>query len=191
MFDIWFWFSSYIQDLWDSEHSQEKDMYLQFNLVLSDVSAFLVDGDYHWSESHVQMISNQSRNSFFLPVIDKCGIVVKLQQVAITFCYFFSPCTLWSKLDSFFHLFQIQLENPFYPSTRVAIRLPSLGFHFSPARYHRLMQVVKVFQVEDSTSQDTANLWNQADFEGWLSVLTWKVWFRLSVKVIHDKVLYA
>lgn len=53
------------------------------------------------------------------------------------------------------------------------------------------MQVVKVFQVEDSTSQDTVNLWNQADFKGWLSVLTWKVWFRLSVKVIHDKVLYA
>ncbi|PPD75818.1 hypothetical protein GOBAR_DD27246 [Gossypium barbadense] len=50
----------------------------------------------------------------FLPVIEKCGVILKLQQ--------------------------IRLENPSYPSTRLAVQLPSLGFHFSPARYHRLMQ---------------------------------------------------
>ncbi|KAI9114488.1 hypothetical protein K1719_014716 [Acacia pycnantha] len=37
------------------------------------------------------------------------------------------------------HLQQIQLETPYYQSTRLAIRLPSLGFYFSPACYHRLM----------------------------------------------------
>lgn len=63
-------------------------MYLQFNLVLSDVSAFLVDGDYHWSETPIDMDINQQNNNSFLPVIEKCGIVLKLQQV-FNYWYFF------------------------------------------------------------------------------------------------------
>ncbi|KAL5230936.1 hypothetical protein ABZP36_029712 [Zizania latifolia] len=130
------------EEIWDSYSSEEQDIYLNFNLVLSDVSAFLVDGDYHWNET-----SNEVN---LLPVIDKCGIALKLQQ--------------------------IQLESPLYPCTRMAIRVPSLGFHFSPARYHRLMEILKVFQDSDSekSSSDLANLWDQADFEGWSSFLTWK-----------------
>uniref|UniRef100_A0A0E0MAV7 PH domain-containing protein n=1 Tax=Oryza punctata TaxID=4537 RepID=A0A0E0MAV7_ORYPU len=122
------------EEIWDSRASEEQDMYLNFNLVLSDVSAFLVDGDYHWNET-----SNEVN---LLSVIDKCGIALKLQQ--------------------------IQLESPLYPSTRMAVRVPSLGFHFSPARYHRLMEIFKIFQDNDSdkNSSDLAHLWDQADFEG-------------------------
>lgn len=56
-------------------------MYTQFNLVLKDVSAFLVDGDYSWSL--LDRTDGSSKGSFisFLPVIDKCGIFLKLQQV--------------------------------------------------------------------------------------------------------------
>lgn len=58
-------------------------MYYQFNLVLRDVSAFLVDGDYRWSEASPNRSNASSRSSFisFLPVIDKCGVFLKLQQV--------------------------------------------------------------------------------------------------------------
>lgn len=59
-----------LQEIWDSHTSEEQDLYLNFNLVLSDVSAFLVDGDYHWNET-----SNEVN---LLPVIDKCGIALKL-----------------------------------------------------------------------------------------------------------------
>nr|DAD18267.1 TPA_asm: hypothetical protein HUJ06_019730 [Nelumbo nucifera] len=128
---------------------EEKNMYLQFNLGLSDVSAFLVDGDYHWNQTlGASSSSSQSKYFGFLPVIDKCGVVLKLQQIR-------SP-------------------HPSYPSTRLAVRLPSLGFHFSPARYHRLMQVAKIFQNEESSDSDFLRPWNQADFEGWLSLLAWK-----------------
>ncbi|KAF8380627.1 hypothetical protein HHK36_028116 [Tetracentron sinense] len=129
---------------------EEMDMYLQFNFVLSDVSAFLVDGDYHWSQTplNTSASSSQSNAISFLPVVDKCGIALKLQQ--------------------------IRSENPSYPSTRIAVRLPSLGFHFSPARYHRLMQVAKIFQNEDIENSNFLRPWNQADFEGWLSLLAWK-----------------
>ncbi|KAM7253783.1 hypothetical protein ACFE04_031465 [Oxalis oulophora] len=133
----------------DDNKQGELDMYLKFDLVLSDVSAFLVDGDYDWSQSSF----NRAGSSYFggvnyLPVVDQCGVILNFQQ--------------------------IRLENPSYPSTRLAVRLPSLGFHFSPARYHRLMQVVKIFQTDSNESSDLLHPWNQADFEGWLSLLTWK-----------------
>lgn len=68
------------------------------------------------------------------------------------------------------------------------MRLPSLGFHFSPARYHRLMQVVKIFQAEDGDTADIQRPWDQADFEGWLSILSWKVtcssFFNANLSVI-------
>ena len=58
-------------------------MYLQFNLVLSDVSACLVDGDYLWSRTHLNSVADSSQLSSVTiwPVIDKCGVILKLQQV--------------------------------------------------------------------------------------------------------------
>lgn len=133
----------------DFESSKELDMYLQFNFVLRDVSAFLVDGDYHWSQIAANKSAPAHLNyAILLPVIDNCGVTLKVEQ--------------------------IRLENPSYPSTRLAIQVPSLGFHFSPARYHRLMQIAKLFQDEDSENSDFVRPWNQADFEGWLSLLTRK-----------------
>lgn len=60
-------------------------MYSQFDLVLRDVSAFLVDGDYSWSQSSLKRTGGSSKCSFisFLPVIDKCGVFLKLQQVKV------------------------------------------------------------------------------------------------------------
>ncbi|KAK1261313.1 hypothetical protein QJS04_geneDACA008707 [Acorus gramineus] len=135
------------QDYWESDLSDERDMYMQFNMILSDVSAFLIDGDYQWGPTP-GLIDAKPCNGVFMPVIDKCGVVVKLEQ--------------------------IQTETPFLPSTRLAVRLPSLGFHFSPACYHRLMQVAKIFQNEDADTSDVLSPWTQADFEGWLSLLSWK-----------------
>ncbi|KAJ4957745.1 hypothetical protein NE237_024856 [Protea cynaroides] len=138
------------QDDSQLDSSEEMDMYLQFNLCLSDVSAFLVDGDYHWNQNPMDASpsSGKSNDFRFLPVIDKCGIVLKIQQI-------------WS-------------QNPSFPSTRLSVRLPSLGFHFSPARYHRLMQIAKIFESEENENSDFLRPWNQADFEGWLSQLVWK-----------------
>ncbi|XP_068635813.1 uncharacterized protein [Aristolochia californica] len=127
---------------------EEKDLYLKFNVCLSDISAFLVDGDYQWNQPQHHDMSSSSEKITILHVIDKCGIVLNFQQ--------------------------IRMEHPSYPSTRVALRLPSLGLHFSPARYHRLMQVAKLFQDEGSESSDALMPWSQADFEGWLSLLAWK-----------------
>ncbi|CAI0538916.1 unnamed protein product [Linum tenue] len=134
------------QDEYARNYPKDLDMYLQFDLVLSDVSAFLVDGDYRWGQNTTDISAGSAPSTAVtcLPVIDKCGVSLRLQQ--------------------------IRLENPSYPSLRVALRMPSLVFHFSPARYHRLMQVGKIFQQEIESS-DHVHPWNQADFEGWLSLL--------------------
>ncbi|URE38071.1 vacuolar protein [Musa troglodytarum] len=70
-------------DYWECDTSEEKDLYLQFNLVLSDVSAFLVDDDYHWGKTSLDDAAGQTKNDSFLQVIEKCGIVVNFQQVFI------------------------------------------------------------------------------------------------------------
>lgn len=78
-------FLTYTQDDNELRSSKESDMYLQFNLGLSDVSAFLVDGDFHWSQTPLTMSSSsiEPANISFLPVINKCGVVLKLQQVTV------------------------------------------------------------------------------------------------------------
>lgn len=63
---------------------EDRNMYVQFDLVLSDVSAFLVDGDYHWGQAlPTTKIGGHSKSNIIcvLPVIDKCGVILKLQQV--------------------------------------------------------------------------------------------------------------
>lgn len=73
----------YVQD--DAEYTspEEMNMYTQFDLVLRDVSAFLVDGDYSWSLFTPRRTDGSSKGKFnsFLPIIDKCGVFLKLQQV--------------------------------------------------------------------------------------------------------------
>lgn len=66
---------------------EERNMYFQFDLVLSDVSAFLVDGDYDWKETSQSKAVSSSKFTTvcFLPIIDRCGAFVKLQQVM--FCH--------------------------------------------------------------------------------------------------------
>lgn len=70
------------QDYWDSDSSEENAMYLQFSLILNDVSAFLVDGDYNWRETLTDVSSGQAQICNYFPVLDKCGIAIKLQQVS-------------------------------------------------------------------------------------------------------------
>ncbi|XP_057872719.2 uncharacterized protein LOC131078906 isoform X2 [Cryptomeria japonica] len=131
------------------EDLEEKEIYMQFKLGLKDISAFLVDGDYDWREKSKQRLtvkSQGSENCVCLPVLDECAIFLSLQQ--------------------------IRVPHPLYPATRLAVRLPSLGFQFSPSRYHRLMQVAALFQ-NDKTS-NSVRPWYPTDFDGYLSVLAWK-----------------
>ncbi|KAL2636221.1 hypothetical protein R1flu_007700 [Riccia fluitans] len=139
-----------------TESTEEKNLYMRFKIKLTDVSAVLVDGDYDWKQNFddFQQTLKEGRSDkkpvTIFPVLEKCGVMVALQQICV--------------------------PHPQYPTTRVAVRLPSLGFQFSPARYHRLMQVMKVFQSSSSDDAGSTSLrpWEPSDFEGQVSVLAWK-----------------
>ncbi|BBN04917.1 vacuolar protein sorting-associated protein 13A/C [Marchantia polymorpha subsp. ruderalis] len=145
-------------DLDDDPHesAEENRLYMRFRIRLTDVSAILVDGDYDWKRNFddfhqaFKEDKRDTRRATFLPLLEKCGMLVALQQICV--------------------------PHPQYPSTRVAVRLPSLGFQFSPARYHRLMQVMKVFQNSSSDDGESSSVhpWEPSDFEGQVSVLAWK-----------------
>eukprot|EP00850_Spirogloea_muscicola_P005223 SM000023S07679 [mRNA] locus=s23:814661:836470:+ [translate_table: standard] len=148
-------------------------LYMRFRLEGSDISAFLADGAYDWAnplemggmQNAASGASTEDGDSItgrktplILPVLDRCSMSVALHQILV--------------------------EHASLPVTRVGMRVPQLGFHFSPARYRRLMAVVSALSSaadpESSTSssitehpqQDVA--WKQkADLSSDLSVLTW------------------
>lgn len=72
------------QDDRGSDSPEITNLYLQFDMVLSDVSAFLVDGEYGWAETSLGGHPGTSKMSgaVMLPVMDKCGVVLRLQQVS-------------------------------------------------------------------------------------------------------------
>ncbi|GBG70050.1 hypothetical protein CBR_g4878 [Chara braunii] len=155
--------------------ADDSNLYMQFKITGSDISAFIVDGEYSWSEERVlhdikgpaclaaspdvpsspdasSMIGEKGKTVLFLPVLDKCGMTVTFQQ--------------------------IRVAHPSVPSTRIAARLPSLGFHFSPARYHRLMQIMAVLGSDDKPKGPSAALgalpWLPPSFSGYVQVLQWE-----------------
>jgi hypothetical protein len=79
------------------------------------------------------------------------------------------------------NLLQIHIPHVLYPSTRIAARVPTLSFHFSPARYERLMAVLHtlfpVEQVAEPASKlDAPQLaFSKQDCAGKVQVLTWTV----------------
>lgn len=58
----------------DSDSSEEHDMYMQFNFVLNDVSAFLVGGDYNWNKTPHGLAAKEVNYCNLFHVIEKCGI---------------------------------------------------------------------------------------------------------------------
>ncbi len=75
------------------------------------------------------------------------------------------------------------MQHSCYPSTRLAIKVPHLGLHFSPARYGRLMLILHalgaVSQLEEGldAEKDTAMpvQWQHGDYSGEARILLWGV----------------
>lgn len=75
---------------------------------------------------------------------------------------------------------QIRVHHPNYPSTRLAIKVPRLGIHFSPARYHRLMSVLSAIGGADNVPDDSPETemavpWQRSDYSGDARLLVWGV----------------
>jgi len=76
---------------------------------------------------------------------------------------------------------QIKLPHPKYPATRVVIQVPNLGFHFSPSKYSRIMNLLANFNerdaIKDGLDETNSRMGHTsrhpADMEGDARVLFW------------------
>lgn len=70
------------------ESAEENRLYMRFRIRLTDVSAILVDGDYDWKRNFddfhqaFKEDKRDTRRATFLPLLEKCGMLVALQQVS-------------------------------------------------------------------------------------------------------------
>lgn len=73
----------------DGKDVNDRVLYTRFHIAVSDISAFLADGPFEWSEAPCDLIGDvdmefdhsggQGRQIF--PVLDRCGMSVVLDQV--------------------------------------------------------------------------------------------------------------
>lgn len=77
---------------------------------------------------------------------------------------------------------KIKVPHPSFPSTHISIQVPNLGIHFSPSRYHRLMDLLNICDgVEDTEKPTTDGFetmlspWIPADLANDAKILVWKV----------------
>ncbi|CAK9187594.1 unnamed protein product [Ilex paraguariensis] len=77
---------------------------------------------------------------------------------------------------------QIKVPHPSHPSTRVSVQVPSLGIHFSPARYFRLVELLNILYgtMQSGTQHVVENFqeelapWNPPDLATEARILVWR-----------------
>ncbi|XP_068666865.1 uncharacterized protein [Aristolochia californica] len=119
---------------------QWQSLYSRFCISGRDIAAFFMDGICEAehnsllpSASAAQALlqsSSSDEGDHFYSLIDRCGMVVVVDQ--------------------------IKIPHPRYPSTRVSVQVPSLGIHFSPQRYSRLMDLLNILYSTVESSNDSS-----------------------------------
>lgn len=142
---------------------QGQCIYSRFYISGRDIAAFFTDCD---SESQGCPLLSPNGTSTLCPLLEDTG----------NLCSVIDPCGMAVIVD------QIKVPHPRYPSTRVSIQVPSLGIHFSPARYCKLMELLDILYCATGTS-DQPDLeiaqteffpWNPPDLATEARILVWK-----------------
>lgn len=145
----------------DGAQSQDQgqSLYSRFLISGRDIAAFFVDcglGSQNCTlacQSSISLSLEDVDNYSFL--IDRCGMAIIVDQ--------------------------IKLRHPNHPSTRISIQVPTLGIHFSPTRYYRLMELLNTFYgtmptTESGSESSVAYFgpWNPPDLATEARVLVWR-----------------
>ncbi|GJP54206.1 hypothetical protein CLOM_g13301 [Closterium sp. NIES-68] len=157
-----------------SEAAAAAALYTRFKITATDISMVVADGHFTWRQYQQQQQQQQQggtngeggaeEGDLHLDLLQKCGLSAVLHQMMV--------------------------EHPSYPTTRVAVWLPSLAFHYSPARYRRLMRALRaLFPPAPPPAADSeaaqgrwagegeagvaVRRWQQADQAGDVCLLQW------------------
>ncbi|XP_024542530.1 uncharacterized protein LOC9648284 isoform X1 [Selaginella moellendorffii] len=132
----------------DDVEFPKRSRYSKLHVSGRDISAFFVDGDFEWA--HFPALATDAGDNAYsiFPVLDRCGMSIMLHMA--------------------------QYEDLNWPSTCIAIEVPRLGIHFSPARYRRLLYLLHALESADrSSSQPNALSWQPSEASGDARVLLW------------------
>ncbi|KAL6576075.1 hypothetical protein OROHE_000546 [Orobanche hederae] len=102
-------------------HDHAHSLYSRFHISGRDIAAFFTDCDsksesFNWGSQPPISASPEDANKFY-SLIDRCGMAVIVDQV----------------------------PHPNHPSTRISVKIPSLGIHFSADRYFRINELFNLF----------------------------------------------
>ncbi|KAL7618287.1 hypothetical protein Lser_V15G01600 [Lactuca serriola] len=144
----------------DQPDDKGQALYTRFNISGRDIAAFFTDG----SSEILESLNNSSQLSAYPVVdgacvsyslVDRCGIVVIVEK--------------------------IKVPHPCHPSTRVSVRVPTLGIRLSPSRVSRIMELLKVLSgtiesgtklVEEYQAEHTP--WSSSDLANDVQILVWR-----------------
>ncbi|GFZ13853.1 calcium-dependent lipid-binding family protein [Actinidia rufa] len=142
---------------------QGQCLYSRFYISGRDIAAFFTDCD---SQSCVLVPPTSNSSTPISPLLED----------ADNLCSLVDRCGMAVIVD------QIKVPHPSYPSTRISVQVPSLGIHFSPARYCRLMDLLNILygttqssgQPEFEKLQAEFVPWNRPDLATEARILVWR-----------------
>ncbi|CAI5996531.1 unnamed protein product [Closterium sp. NIES-64] len=155
-----------------SEAMAAAALYTRFKITATDISMSVADGAFDWRRYQQQQhggtdgeagAGEGGSGGLRLDLLQKCGLSAVLHQMMV--------------------------EHPSYPTTRIAVWLPCLAFHYSPARYRRLMRALRALSPAPPPAAEAdaaeggvagegdgavaVRPWQQADQAGDVCLLQW------------------
>lgn len=172
----------------DGHHDdQGQSLYSHFCISGRDIAAFFTDGGSDIQTRDLEYPSHSSQLTAY-SLVDRCGIVVIVDQVHITQTRSsqFNSSIVHNKLSykAFCCACQLKIKvpHPYHPSTRVSVQVPTLGIHLSPSRFSRLMGLLKILTgtIESGTKlvedyQAEHSPWSTPDLATDVQILVWRV----------------
>ncbi|XP_012842600.1 PREDICTED: uncharacterized protein LOC105962815 isoform X1 [Erythranthe guttata] len=141
-------------------HDRGHSLYSRFHISGRDIAAFFTDcgsnsHSVNWGSQPSISASSEDADKLY-SLIDRCGMDVIVDQVKV--------------------------PHPNHPSTRISVQIPSLGIHFSPDRYFRLTELLKLLNRampsdEDHTVEHLQTglvRWNPPDLVAEARILVWR-----------------
>ncbi|CAH9120434.1 unnamed protein product [Cuscuta epithymum] len=142
-------------------HEQAQSLYSHFYISGRDIAAFFTDCG---SDNQMCSLACQPSNSPTLEDINNIYSLVDRCRMAVI-------------VD------QIKIPHPSHSSTRIYVQLPSIGVHFSPARLHRLLELLNILyrttpDAEQNplfvSTQAELSHWHPPDLATYARILVWK-----------------
>ncbi|KAK4798434.1 hypothetical protein SAY86_030760 [Trapa natans] len=149
----------------DHLEDQRQNIYSRFYISGRDIAACFTERG-----------SDCLNGTLFLPSSSNYLLDSPLEEKADCVCSLVDNCSVAVIVD------KIKVPHPSFPSTRISIQVPNLGIHFSPSRYHRLVELLNIWygameiprQGEADSFQTELAHWSAIELANDAKILVWR-----------------